>query len=169
MSKASLRSVIAMAVLAALAGCSQSEKTEPAAAPEAGADLMGGQAHPATMGTEGAEVDLSGIAKPEGGMTVAEVYEHVEHVAGQDVTVRGKVVKTNAGVMGRNWIHVRDGSGTEGTNDLTVTTESTLPNVGETVVVKGAVTANKDFGMGYLYPVIIEDAEVIVEAPAAAK
>lgn len=167
MSKAPFSSALALAVLAALAGCSQNSEPSASAPTEAGTDLMGGQPHPTTMREAGAEVDLGGITKPEGGMTVAEVYEHVEHVAGQDVSVRGKVVKTNAGVMGRNWIHVRDGSGTEGTNDLTVTTETTLPNVGDTVLVTGPVTANKDFGMGYLYPVIMEDAEITVESAAA--
>jgi hypothetical protein len=61
---------------------------------------------------------------------------------------------------------VRDGSGEEGTNDLTITTAGTLPNVGDTVVVTGNVTLNKDFGMGYAYDVLVEDAQVTVE-PAA--
>jgi hypothetical protein len=65
--------------------------------------------------------------------------------------------------MGKNWLHVRDGSGAEGTNDLTVTTASVLPEVGSTVVVSGPLTLDKDFGMGYQYDVIIEDAEVVVE------
>jgi hypothetical protein len=76
---------------------------------------------------------------------------------------RGKVVKTNPNIMGKNWLHVRDGSGAEGTNDLTVTTAGTAPNVGDTVVVKGTVALEKDFGMGYQYDIIVEDAEVTVE------
>jgi hypothetical protein len=68
--------------------------------------------------------------------------------------------------MGKNWLHVRDGSGAEGTNDLTITTAGTLPNVGDTVVVTGNVALNKDFGMGYAYDVLVEDAQVTVE-PAA--
>ena len=90
-------------------------------------------------------------------------------LAGQKVTVRGKVVKTNAGVMNTNWVHVRDGSGAEGTNDLTVTTKGEIPKIGDTVVVSGPVTANKDYGMGYKYPVILEDAEVKVETSAEAE
>jgi hypothetical protein len=65
--------------------------------------------------------------------------------------------------MGKNWLHVRDGSGAEGTNDLTVTTAGAMPNVGDTVVVTGPVVLNKDFGMGYQYDVLIEDAQVTVE------
>jgi hypothetical protein len=62
---------------------------------------------------------------------------------------------------------VRDGSGADGTNDLTVTTTSTpLPNVGDLVVVSGTLTTDKDYGMGYSYPVIVEDAQVTIETPA---
>ncbi|MCK7579746.1 MAG: hypothetical protein MZV65_31320 [Chromatiales bacterium] len=77
-----------------------------------------------------AEVDLSGIAKADGGKTVAEVLRREgPRSPDQPVIVRGKVVKTNAGIMGKNWLHVRDGSGAEGTNDLTVTTDwRTLPD-----------------------------------------
>jgi hypothetical protein len=81
------------------------------------------------------------------------------------VTVRGKVVKVNGGIMGKNWLHVRDGSGAEGANDLTVTTAGELPALGAIVVVTGPVTLNKDYGMGYRYDVIVEDAEVKAEAP----
>ena len=77
---------------------------------------------------------------------LAEVFAGKDQLAGKPVVVRGKVVKTNANIMGKNWLHVRDGSGAEGTNDLTVTMAGTAPNVGDTVVVKGTVALNKDFG-----------------------
>ena len=108
-------------------------------------------------------VDLSGIAKADGGLTVADVFEGKDQLAGQPVVVRGRVVKSNPDIMGKNWLHVRDGSGAEGTNDLTVTTAGAVPNVGDTVVVKGVLALNKDFGMGYQYDVIVEDAEITVE------
>jgi hypothetical protein len=167
--KASMRSVIAVSVLAALAGCSKPESAAPAADDKAGATAAGAamnEPHPMPAATPGADVDLTGIAKADGGMTVAEVFADPDKLAGQNVTVRGKVVKTNVGVMGQNWIHVRDGSGAEGTNDLTVTTTGQVPNIGDTVLVSGPVSANKDFGMGYVYPVILENAEVMVEAAA---
>jgi hypothetical protein len=154
-------------VLVALSGCAKKEPAaEAAKAPEAATNAAAPQmpaGHPPAE--PGAEVDLSGIAKAEGGKTVAEVFAEKDALAGQPVTVRGKVVKVNAGIMGKNWLHVRDGSGAEGTNDLTVTTAGTLPAVGDTVVVTGPVTLNKDFGMGYTYDVIVEDAAVQV-APA---
>lgn len=161
-------SLIALAVAATLAGCAKKEEAAApaaAAAPEATTPTMpAGETHPAPKAA--AEVDLTGIAKAEGGKTVAEVFAEKDALAGKPVTFRGKVVKTNPDIMGKNWLHVRDGSGEEGTNDLTITTAGTLPNVGDTVVVTGNVSLNKDFGMGYAYDVLIEDAQVTVE-PAA--
>jgi len=156
---------LALAVLVALAGCSKQEPAVDAAkAPEAPAAAATAQMpaeHPAAK--PAAEVDLTGIAKAEGGKTVAEVFAEKDALAGQKVTLRGKVVKANANIMGTNWLHVRDGSGTEGTNDLTVNTAGFVPNVGDTVLLTGTVALNKDFGMGYSYDVIVEDAEVTVE------
>ena len=161
-------SLIALAVAATLAGCAKKEEAAApaaAAAPEATTPTMPpGETHPAPKAA--AEVDLTGIAKAEGGKTVAEVFAEKDALAGKPVTFRGKVVKTNPDIMGKNWLHVRDGSGEEGTNDLTITTAGTLPNVGDTVVVTGNVTLNKDFGMGYAYDVLVEDAQLTVE-PAA--
>jgi hypothetical protein len=153
-------------VLVALSGCAKKEPAaEVAKAPEAPAASAAPQmpaGHPAAEPAE--DVDLSGIAKADGGKTVAEVFAEKDTLGGQPVTVRGKVVKVNAGIMGKNWLHVRDGSGAEGTNDLTVTTAGELPAVGATVIVTGPVTLDKDFGAGYTYDVIVEDAEVKVEA-----
>jgi len=159
---------IALAVLMALAGCSKKESAAdaaktPSSAPAASQPQMP-EGHPAAK--PAAEVDLTGIAQAEGGKTVAEVFAGKEALAGQAVTVRGKVVKVNAGILGTNWVHVRDGSGADGTNDLTVTTAGTVPNVGDTVLVVGTVGLNKDFGMGYTYDVIVEGADVTVESAA---
>ncbi len=167
MSKATHCSLLALTVVAILAGCSKKEPPPAvtAAAPEAPAATAAPKMptdHPVAEPAE--EVDLSGIAKAEGGKTVAEVFAEKDALAGKPVTVRGKVVKVNAGIMGKNWLHVRDGSGAEGTNDLTVTTTGELPALGATIIVTGPVTLDKDFGMGYAYDVIVEDAEVKVEA-----
>lgn len=118
--------------------------------------------HPPTR-TQAA-VDLTGISKPQGGVTVAELYAGKKELAGKEVVLRGKVVKFLAEIMGKNWIHVRDGSGSQGTNDLTVTVPPHIvAKVGDTVLVKGLVTVEKDFGYGYKYDVILEDAQVTVE------
>lgn len=107
-------------------------------------------------------VDVSGIKKVEGGQTVADVFAGKANLAGKDVKVRGKVVKFSPGIMGKNWIHLQDGTGKEGTNDLTITTSETV-KVGDTVVVAGKVSTDKDFGYGYKYDVILEDAKLTVE------
>ncbi len=108
-------------------------------------------------------VDLSGIAKAKDGKTVAEVFDGRAALAGKEVAVRGKVVKYNPSVMGHNWVHVRDGSkGKDGSDDLTLTTDDTT-KVGDTVVVRGKVATDKDFGSGYRYDVILEEAKVTVE------
>jgi hypothetical protein len=92
--------------------------------------------------------------------TVSEVYSQRTALKEKPVTIRGKVVKYNEGIMGRNWLHIRDGSGTAGKdNDLTITTAEKAA-VGDVVVVKGTLRVDKDFGAGYSYPVIVEDAKV---------
>ena len=75
--------------------------------------------------------------------------------------VRGKVVKFTGGVLGKNWIHLRDGSGSasDGTNDVLVTTKDEA-SIGDIVLVKGVVHLDRDFGSGYAYQVLIEEASV---------
>jgi len=163
--KATIGSLLAISLAVSLSGCGkQQPPVETARAPEAPAMAAQPQVpaeHPAQQ--PGAAVDLSGIARAEGGKTVAEVYGEKDALAGQKVSVRGKVVKVNSGIMGKNWLHVRDGSGSDGTNDLTVTTTGALPTVGDTVVVSGTVATDRDFGAGYSYDVIVEEAAVTVE------
>ena len=108
------------------------------------------------------DIDFSKIKKAEGGKSVAELYAEKSSLSGKKVSVRGKVVKFSASIMGKNWIHLQDGTGEAGTNDLTVTTSANAA-VGDTVLVKGVLAIDKDFGYGYKYDVILEDAEVTVE------
>jgi hypothetical protein len=165
-----LKATIAVTLAAAVALSACTGKKEEAAAPAAAPAAPAAGAMPADhpVAKPSAAVDYAGIAKAEGGKTVAEVYAEKDALAGQPVSVRGKVVKTNTGIMNMDWVHVRDGSGEEGSNDLTVTTKGgAVPQVGDTVLVTGTVVLNKDFGMGYSYPVMLENAEVKVEgAPA---
>ena len=111
-----------------------------------------------------AKVDLSGIKKAAGGKTIKEIFAASAKLAGHPVTVRGKVVKYNAMILGKNWLHIQDGSGSAEKNnqDLTVTT-TTPAKLGDTVLVSGNVSTNKDFGAGYKYTVILDNAQVTVE------
>lgn len=169
MSKAPISSLLALSVLAALGGCAKEEgsapatdasaQTTPATLPEAMPE-----GHPGSK--PAADVDLSGIAKAEAGLTVAELFAQKDQLAGKPVAVRGKVVKVAANIMDRDWVHVRDGSGEEGKNDLTVTTNSQpRAKVGDLVLVKGTLSTDKDLGMGYKYDVLIENGEVQIEQP----
>jgi hypothetical protein len=104
------------------------------------------------------------VAELEPGQNIAWVYANKDTLAGQSISLRGTVVKYNDGILGRNFIHIQDGSGdaAEGSYDLTVTSNDTTA-VGETVVVTGTVTLNKDFGAGYAFPVLVEDASITKE------
>ena len=116
----------------------------------------------AEKATPAAAVDLTDIQKISGGNTVAELFSAKEELADTEVSVRGRVVKFNAGIMGRNWLHIQDGSGSEGSNDLTVTTDDTA-QLGDLVVIKGTLKTNQDFGHGYSYDILVEQAKVNVE------
>lgn len=109
-------------------------------------------------------LDLTGIKLAAGGKTVAAIIADSKKLSGQTVAVRGKVVKYNAQILGKNWLHIRDGSGSaeKGDNDLTITT-ATDAKLGDTVLVTGKVELNKDFGAGYKYNIMIGDAQVTVE------
>jgi hypothetical protein len=91
--------------------------------------------------------------------TVAEVVNKAVALKDKPVQVSGKVVKYNAGIMGKNWIHLQDGSGAaaDNSNDILVTT-SAPAKLGDVVTASGVVRNNKDFGAGYTYKVLIEDA-----------
>ena len=118
--------------------------------------------HPAVANLS-AEQEAIKVKKAEGaeGKTVAEIFAAKSTLKGAPVALRGKVVKCNMGIMGKNWLHLRDGSGSpEKQNfDMTVTTLDTAA-VGDTVLIKGKVSLDRDFGAGYVYPIIIEDAKV---------
>jgi len=111
------------------------------------------------------------VAKAEGkdARTVAQIFAERLSLKDKTVSVRGKVVKANTSIMDRNWIHIRDGSGSreKKDDDLTVTTRDGAA-VGDIVVVKGVVHVDRDFGAGYSYPVVLEDAKVTRE-PASTR
>jgi hypothetical protein len=110
-------------------------------------------------------MDFSGLKKADGGQTIAEVYANKKSLQAKAVRVRGKVVKYNSEIMGKNWVHLMDGTGTAGANDLTITTADTA-KVGDTVLVNGTLALDKDFGYSYKYGVMVENAKVTVEAAA---
>lgn len=90
---------------------------------------------------------------------IETLYAGKDRLNGQRIRISGKVVKVNNGIMGKNFFHLQDGTGKAGANDLTVTTLD-MVKVGDNVVVTGLVAVNRDFGAGYTYPLILEEASV---------
>ena len=128
----------------------------------------GGASQPnTTSGSKGAappsydEINIDKATGPNA-YSVVELYEKRTELNKKDITLKGQVVKVSQQIMGKNWLHVQDGTGyaQNGTNDIVITTND-LPSVGDVVTIKGILYENKDFGSGYKYDVIIEQAEVI--------
>ena len=100
-------------------------------------------------------------AKGANAQTVAGIVGSAPKLKDKPVTVRGQVVKFSPGIMGKNWLHLRDGTGSsrDGTDDLVVVTNDST-SVGEVVLVSGTVRTDRDLGMGYKYKVLVEDARL---------
>jgi hypothetical protein len=121
-----------------------------------------------TQNGGGAQVNSSAYSTPPesqplekvaGGYDIAEIIANKKELVGKVVKVRGKVTKFTGGIMRKNWIHLSDGSGD---NDLIAITDQ-LAAMGQTVVVEGTVSIDRDFGYGYFYELLIEDSKVTVE------
>ncbi|MEI6899320.1 MAG: GW dipeptide domain-containing protein [Bacteroidota bacterium] len=97
------------------------------------------------------------VPKTDGGITIAELYSKRSSYGGKEVKIRGEVIKFSKEIMKRNWVHIQDGT-KDGVNyDLAVTTLDSV-QVGQVVVFKGVISLNRDFGAGYSYEVIMENA-----------
>ena len=120
-----------------------------------------GTAYPLVPGKKLDTINAAPVAKASGdnAYTVSEIVTGSAGLKDKTVLLRGRVVKFNPDIMGKNWIHLRDGSGsaTDDTNDILVTSKSEA-RVGDVVTAKGIVRTGKDFGSGYAYKVLIEEA-----------
>jgi hypothetical protein len=119
------------------------------------------------MGSKGGGTpELEGPVKVEkatgaNAYTVAELHAQVAKLDKKQVVVRGKVVKVSKGIIKRNWIHLKDGTGDGETAKIVATSTKDAPAPGDVVTVKGTLTKDKDFGAGYFYKAIIEDAKIV--------
>jgi hypothetical protein len=117
-------------------------------------------ANPHASGAQAADTGPIHVPKASGAnaRTVADIVSKAAELKDKEVQVRGKIVKYTAEVMGKNWLHLRDGSGTaaDNTQDVLVTTTSPA-KLGDVVTATGVVRTNKDFGSGYSYKVLIEE------------
>ncbi len=106
------------------------------------------------------EMSNINLPKTDSEVTVAQIFENSEAFSGKVTEIRGVVVKINEGVMGTNWIHIQDGTSGNGNFDLTITSQD-LPVLNEEATFKGSITLKKDFGSGYFYEVIMENAQLV--------
>jgi hypothetical protein len=93
--------------------------------------------------------------------TVEQVNNEMAQLKGKQVTVTGEVVKVNNGIMKRNFVHVQDGTGGKNSNKLIITSKQTAA-VGNNVTITGTVVLGTDFGMGYSYPLLIENSSITI-------
>jgi hypothetical protein len=96
------------------------------------------------------------------GYSIAKLYDKKSDLVNKTIKVKGVVVKVNENIMGTNWIHIQDGTGTQASHDLLVTS-NTSAKVGQTIVAEGKVIVDKDFGSGYFYPVLLENSKITVQ------
>lgn len=94
--------------------------------------------------------------------TIAEAYSNRAKLNNKKVVIRGQVVKISSGIMGKNWIHIQDGTGSEKrkNHNLVCTSKTDIADVGDVVTITGTLIKDRDFGSGYKYAVIIENTKI---------
>ena len=132
-------------------GESESERTLPPGHPPL-------SAQPTTPASPAQDV----VAQPAGGISLAELFARSTELAGQEIVIKGRVTSYTERVMGRNWIHLADGT-SAGSNQELVINSTGSTRVGAVITVKGVVAINEDLGHGYQYAVLIKDAELTAE------
>ncbi len=95
-----------------------------------------------------------------GGVKLSEIFANKANFAGKKVKVTGQVIKFSPEIMNKNWVHIQDGTEANGSYDLTITTLDTV-EVGKVVTLEGVIAVDKDFGYGYKYDVLLEEAKVV--------
>lgn len=91
-------------------------------------------------------------------LTIAELLEDPGAYEGKVVEISGTCTKINEGILGRNWLHLKDG--TADGEDLVMTSSDAI-DPGTEVTIRAIVNLNRDFGAGYSYDIILEDGKII--------
>ena len=113
--------------------------------------------HSKALAIEKEKIEIQPLAD---GKTIEQIFSEKSSLNGQTVRVKGKVVKFNKQIMKRNWIHIQDGTGNENNYDLVITSDQDV-KVGDIITAEGKLAIDKDFGAGYFFPVIIEEAKIL--------
>jgi hypothetical protein len=99
------------------------------------------------------------VNKNKNGYSVEELHTKKADLDSKNIKVNAKVVKVSKNIMGKDWIHLQDGTGSAGTNDIIATSKNSTVKVGDTVTAEGIVKTNVDLGYGYKFSIIIEQAK----------
>jgi hypothetical protein len=126
---------------------------EPPLPPE---EMSLSRAHSAAIPLE--RLDIS-VEAAKDGITISELLSGMKSYDGKKVRIRGQVTKFNANILDRNWIHIQDGTEHEGRFDLTITSQTAVAT-GDVYTFEGKIALDKDFGFGYSYEIIMEEASV---------
>jgi hypothetical protein len=118
---------------------------------------MDGKTHVGQVSAEKMNVTVEPC---DGCTTIAKLLENKKSLAGTIIRVKGKITKYNPSIMGKNWVHIQDGTEFDGGFDLIITTLEQL-TVGSTVTFEGKIVLDKDFGYGYAYSIMMEEAKVV--------
>jgi hypothetical protein len=119
---------------------------------------MTGQTHAGQVTPEKMNV----VVEPCGDcITIAKLLTNKKSYSGKIIKVKGSVTKFNPQIMGKNWVHIQDGTEFEGGFDLTITTDQQA-SIGETITFEGKIVLDKDFGYGYVYSVLMEEAKPVL-------
>lgn len=113
------------------------------------------------VGDKAAKISVTRATGPNA-VTIAEAYSNSAKLNNKKVVIHGQVVKVSSGIMGKNWIHIQDGtgSGKMKTHNLVCTSKTDIADIGDVVTINGTLVKDRDFGSGYKYAVIIEDAKI---------
>ncbi len=123
------------------------------------AEMSGGMpAHSGKVNVE--QSDAISLKKDNNELTIAQIYGNKAGYAEKETEIRGVVVKVNNDIMGKNWVHIQDGTSDNSNFDLTITTQARV-NKGDEVTFKGKIILDKDYGAGYTYDVILTDAALV--------
>ena len=96
--------------------------------------------------------------RENGTVSIADVVNHASSFVDKRLKIQGTCTKVNNNIMGTNWLHIDDG--TNNGFDFVATTKHNIA-VGDKVVLGGILSANKDFGAGYKYALLLEDCDLI--------
>jgi hypothetical protein len=112
--------------------------------------------HSGVLSSEKQDIKITPLSD---GKTIHQIFSDKASLNGEVIKVKGQVVKFNKQIMKRNWIHIQDGTGGENEFDLVMTSNEEV-QVGDIITAEGKVVVDKDFGAGYFFPVMIEDAKI---------